>query len=124
MFLSLVKVHRKRCLVTLLQQNLKMNIACSTCLEPFTSISDISSTPCGHVFHTNCIIAWLKNGRKSCSQCQRNLHEDQIIKLYLSEGNSESRELRSEILRLNNYLYDLKKNFGEIEKNFLEEHKQ
>ena len=26
--------------------------ACSTCLESFTPVSNVSSTPCGHVFHT------------------------------------------------------------------------
>ena len=36
-----------------------MNIICSTCMEGFKSNSDISSTMCGHVFHTQCITKWL-----------------------------------------------------------------
>ena len=67
-----------------------MNTACSTCLASFTSISDISTTPCGHVFHTNCIEKWLENGSNKCSQCRKELRRSQIIKLYFSEGQSES----------------------------------
>ena len=67
-----------------------MNSACSTCFETFTSISDISTTPCGHVFHTYCIEKWLKNGRNFCPQCRKVCKTDQIIKLYFSEGDSEN----------------------------------
>ena len=67
-----------------------MNAACSTCLGSFTSISDISTTQCGHVFHTDCIEKWLENGSNSCSQCRKELRNNQIIKLYFSEGQSEN----------------------------------
>ena len=65
---------------------LKMNTACSTCLEVFTSKSDISTTPCGHVFHTNCITKWLENGQNPCSECRKECSANEIIKLYFSEG--------------------------------------
>ena len=68
----------------------KMNAACSTCLGSFTSISNISTTPCGHVFHTDCIEKWLQNGSNSCSQCRKNIDEKQITKLYFSESQSEN----------------------------------
>ena len=64
-----------------------MNIACSTCLESFTSGCDISTTPCGHVFHTGCITRWL-NRNNDCSQCRKNCDIRQIIKLYFSESQS------------------------------------
>ena len=67
-----------------------MNTACSTCLGSFTSISDISTTPCGHVFHTNCIEKWLEIGSNNCSQCRKEFTRSQIIKLYFSEGQSEN----------------------------------
>ena len=67
-----------------------MNAACSTCLGSFTIISDISSTPCGHVFHTDCIKKWLQNGQNSCMQCRKKFEERQIIKLYFSASESES----------------------------------
>ena len=67
-----------------------MNAACSTCLGSFTSISDISTTPCGHVFHTDCIEKWMQNGSNSCSQCRKDLRQSQVIKLYFSESQSEN----------------------------------
>ena len=66
-----------------------MNFACSTCLESFTSKSDISSVPCGHVFHTHCIQEWLKNGQSNCSQCRKTCHQNQIVKLYFSQSGTE-----------------------------------
>ena len=62
-----------------------MNIACSTCLESFTSGCDISTTPCGHVFHTGCITRWLDEN-SNCSQCRKGCEIGQIIKLYFSES--------------------------------------
>ena len=56
----------------------------------FTSMSDISSTPCGHVYHTDCIEKWLQKGSKHCSQCQRNLERREITKLFFSSSQSEN----------------------------------
>ena len=56
-----------------------MNIACTICLEPITLKCDVSTTSCGHLFHTNCIKDWLntdkwvnvtKGTKKSCPQCR------------------------------------------------------
>ena len=66
-----------------------MNIACSTCLESFTSKSDISTTPCGHVFHTHCIDQWLRNEKNNCSQCRKACRQNQIVKLYFSQSGTE-----------------------------------
>ena len=68
-----------------------MNIACSTCLESFTSGCDISTTPCGHVFHTGCITRWLDEN-SNCSQCRKDCEISQIIKLYFSESQSALEE--------------------------------
>ena len=62
-----------------------MNIACSTCLESFTSGCDISTTPCGHVFHTGCITRWL-NENPDCFQCHKTCKIGQIIKLFFTEN--------------------------------------
>ena len=64
-----------------------MNFSCSTCLESFTPLCDISTTPCGHVFHTGCITKWL-NKNRNCSQCRKHCIIQQIIKLYFSESQS------------------------------------
>ena len=68
-----------------------MNFACSTCLESFTSECDISTTPCGHVFHTDCITRWLDDN-KNCSQCRKDCEIWQITKLYFSESTSALEE--------------------------------
>ena len=72
-------------------------------MESFTSRCNISTTPCGHVFHTFCIENWLSNGRNRCSQCRRICTKDQITKLYFSEASSENNlilELEEENLKL------------------------
>ena len=68
-----------------------MNIACSTCLESFTSGCDISTTPCGHVFHTGCITRWL-NVNTDCSQCRKGCELGQLVKLFFSESQSAIEE--------------------------------
>ena len=62
-----------------------MNIVCSTCLERFTPNCDISSTMCGHIFHTICIKTWIKKGHKSCPQCRQHCTPRKIHKIYFSE---------------------------------------
>ena len=61
-----------------------MNTACSNCLEPYSSREDISYTPCGHVFHTECIKNLFQNGRNYCLQCRKDCELDQGIELYFS----------------------------------------
>ena len=80
-----------------------MIAACSICLDSFSSRGNISSTPCGHVFHTRCISKWLENGNDKCSECRKSCTENQIIKLYFSENESDMdliNELQEENLRL------------------------
>ena len=77
-----------------------MNAVCSSCLELFTSRCDISVTPCGHVFHTDCITKWLENQQENCSQCREECRTNQIKKLYFSEGDTEN-NLVSELLEEN-----------------------
>ena len=45
-----------------------MNFYCPICLESFTSKCEISSTQCGHIFHSDCIQKWLKLKRQ-CPFC-------------------------------------------------------
>ena len=45
-----------------------MGFYCPICLESFTSKCEISSTQCGHIFHSDCIQKWLKLKRQ-CPVC-------------------------------------------------------
>ena len=59
-------------------------IACSTCLESFTPVCDVSTTPCGHVFHTKCINRWIKNEKSDCPQCRQSCSLNDLMKIYFS----------------------------------------
>ena len=78
-----------------------MNIACSICLESFTLNCVISTIPCGHVFHYNCIAKWIGNGNQHCSQCRKFCSIEKITKLFFSENESAhglENNFRNEIL--------------------------
>ena len=50
-----------------------MDMDCSICWKPFTFQNDVSTTDCGHVFHTKCIMDWfLKHPGNSCALCRTN----------------------------------------------------
>ena len=63
-----------------------MNVACSTCLDSLTLESGISATPCGHVFHTDCIAKWIESGQNNCSQCRSGCQKKNIVKLFFSQN--------------------------------------
>ena len=83
-----------------------MNVACSICLESFTLTSDIYTTPCGHVFHYECIRKWLERGNPNCSLCRQNCDINEITRLHFSENEAALEEnyvytqLESENLKL------------------------
>ena len=63
-----------------------MNVACSTCLDSLTLESGISATPCGHVFHTDCITKWIESGQNNCSHCRADCQKKNIVKLFFSQN--------------------------------------
>ncbi|XP_059087083.1 E3 ubiquitin-protein ligase TRAIP-like [Tigriopus californicus] len=63
-----------------------MHVNCSTCLELLTPSQELSSAPCGHVFHANCILKWLETGKSSCPQCRSKCPEKQLRRVYFTEG--------------------------------------
>ena len=69
----------------------------------------MSTTPCGHVFHTNCIEKWFQEGQNECAQCRKRCMPNQLIKLFFSEDDSEHdlvRELEEENRKLQvSYLF-------------------
>ena len=77
-------------------------IGCSTCMESFTSRCDVSTTPCAHVFHTDCLTQWLGTKQNNCPQCRKYCSLGQICKLYFSEVEKE--DLVNELLDENEKL--------------------
>ena len=66
-----------------------MFFACTVCKEVLTSICNISSIHCGHVFHTNCLTKWI-NAQGSCPQCRSACTYKQLNRIYLSESTKEN----------------------------------
>ena len=61
------------------------SISCSTCLECFFPSSDVSTTPCGHLFHTKCIKRWFQaNDTNNCPHCRTDVKSNEIRKVYFS----------------------------------------
>ena len=78
------------------------SIGCSTCIESFTPRCNVSTTPCGHVFHTSCITQWLGTGHNNCPECRKNCTLGQIRKLYFSEVVKEDQiDLVTQLLKEN-----------------------
>ena len=74
-----------------------MRVHCPTCLELFTPEEDIRCSPCGHVFHYECIQKWLRNKRGSaagpdCPQCRKPADLNSLMKIYLAEADIDSEE--------------------------------
>ena len=98
-----------------------MNVACSICLESFTLTSDIYTTPCGHVFHYECIQKWLERGNPNCSLCRQNCEINEIKRLHFSENEAALEEnyvytqLESENLKLQKEVNESKA--GELKAN-------
>ena len=63
-----------------------MNVNCSTCLELLSPSDDLSSAPCGHIFHSPCIIQWIETGKSSCPQCRAKCFERQLRRVFFTEA--------------------------------------
>ena len=48
-----------------------MNLTCPICLESFTSSCEVSSTPCGHLFHSNCLSKSVTGTQNTCPTCRQ-----------------------------------------------------
>jgi len=78
---------------------MSMRLQCSTCLDQISPEEDLSSTPCGHVFHLVCILRWLKH-KKNCPQCRSAVEEGSLRKIFLNDieerggGGAQSSKLK------------------------------
>ena len=93
-----------------------MNIACSICLESYTLTCNIYTTPCGHVFHYECILKWLESGNRHCSQCRKSCMTNQIFKLFFSENNMAVQENNTSALLIDQLRIDNLKLEQEVNK--------
>ena len=60
-----------------------MDITCSVCTESLISKDDsVSTTRCGHVFHTKCVTQWFQTGKNNCPQCRSICGMNQMIQTY------------------------------------------
>ena len=72
-----------------------MKISCLICLEVFTEECQLSSTFCGHLFHSNCLEKSLEsnntcpNCRKSCAPISGQEPVQSVHQIYLPSISSE-----------------------------------
>ena len=65
---------------------------CPTCLEILTSGSTnhTVSTPCGHLFHVNCVQGWIARGNQTCPQCRSDTSKGKLLRIYLQPTESDA----------------------------------
>ena len=59
-----------------------MKITCAICLESYTSSCEVSSTPCGHLFHSNCLSKSVTGTQNTCPTCRQKCGQN-IHRVYL-----------------------------------------
>jgi TRAF-interacting protein len=84
-----------------------MNVNCSTCLELLTPSADLSSAPCGHIFHSLCIIQWFETGKSSCPQCRARCFEKQLRRVFFTEAANVTLDSQSNVNTLQDRLDSL-----------------
>ena len=84
-----------------------MTNKCPTCLEPLISDSKnyIVTTPCGHLFHMNCVQGWLNTGNQTCPQCRGVISKDKLLRIYLPPTESDVPKSPPETLSSNSVAY-------------------
>lgn len=65
-----------------------MRVCCVICGDLFLQGQDVSAAPCGHTFHTLCVIQWLERS-KSCPQCRSKATEKTLKKLFFDPGTTD-----------------------------------
>jgi ankyrin repeat protein len=62
-----------------------MDIKCAACMKSFTRNCKISTTFCGHPFHTEFLINWLKT-QNNCPKCKKPCTDNLMINIYFSRS--------------------------------------
>ena len=66
-----------------------MNIKCAICLERITELCEVLSTPCGHLFHSNCLKRSIErnNSRPQCREsCSKQVRVHRVYFSIESNG--------------------------------------
>ncbi|KAK3879756.1 hypothetical protein Pcinc_015700 [Petrolisthes cinctipes] len=68
-----------------------MRVGCVICGDLFVPSEDISATPCGHTFHSICLIQWIERS-KSCPQCRHKATLKSLVKLFFDTSSADNGE--------------------------------
>uniref|UniRef100_A0A182WTS3 RING-type domain-containing protein n=1 Tax=Anopheles quadriannulatus TaxID=34691 RepID=A0A182WTS3_ANOQN len=60
-----------------------MELSCSVCSELYVPEAHVVSTPCGHMFHNDCIRQWLERS-KTCPDCRASCISTKLIKMHFN----------------------------------------
>ena len=94
------------------------SIGCSTCFEAFTPECEVSTTPCNHLFHTNCITEWIETGRKNCPKCRKPCKINQLRKIFFctvaDQNKSDALQADLEFIELTEKIRKLEKIVEEL----------
>ncbi len=52
--------------------NIGPNCVCSICLSPIQALKSSMITPCGHIFHVECLTTWMQQ-KQTCPSCRQNI---------------------------------------------------
>jgi len=52
--------------------------ACCICVDKFEDTDDVSVTPCGHLYHSPCILKWIRQKKSSCPVCRERIEEKSL----------------------------------------------
>lgn len=75
-----------------------MIVTCPICSDSFQQNSCLAGCPCGHVFHTECLLQWFERS-KTCPQCRKSTNEHKVIKIYLNISEQGSQEDAAQLIQ-------------------------
>ena len=91
---------------------------CSICLDNLNKEQTYKLPECGHIYHTNCIFHWIRNGHNKCPYCGNsgtnlNNSDDECEYSYRAFNHDQYIILRR-FARNKNAPYELKKNVEQL----------
>ncbi|XP_014488647.1 PREDICTED: E3 ubiquitin-protein ligase TRAIP-like isoform X4 [Dinoponera quadriceps] len=75
-----------------------MNIVCVICSELLVPSDDVYHTPCGHIFHFQCLQKWFERSN-TCPQCRERTTPKHIHRIYFNFSNDDSIVMDNTVLQ-------------------------